>query len=288
MAAGLMDDERTAIAEYQEALTLMPGVYEARIGIAISQRRAGHLGAAGATLLEAATRARSLPARQKINDLRAYLYRDLRDRKSVAAASEDAFLAQRELHLRHPDPFSRAILTFNARSLGIVLEEVGEFTKAEKYFAESVMWSYDEKVSEAVRFEADLGHARSLRKLGNPDAATKTCNEWRRRLDGIHSESDNAHWGGRSIVQARWEFSCGSFERGIQLVRAELQRHPTSDTPYLALEEGYRSRGDSALADQAHALSEKVRTAHDRAILGAILSEVDDLARRGNVTAIEK
>jgi hypothetical protein len=67
-----------------------------------------------------------------------------------------------------------------------------------------------------------------------------------------------------------------------------MKRHPDRDTPFLTLEEAYRSRGQSELADRAHVMAQSVSTAHDQAILGAILREAQDLVKDGRVTTIEK
>ena len=101
-------------------------------------------------------------------------------------------------------------------------------------------------------------------------------------------ELDDSHWGGKVVVTSQWEASCGEFNKGVSMLNAEIKRVPESDVPYRALESVYRSVGKSDLADRAKALAERVRTEHDKAVLGSILAEAEQLAREGNAVQIRK
>jgi len=286
--AGQLHDAQTNIKEYRRAMELLPTLYDAELGLLQTQWLSGDLEAASITHRDLAGKSPPLPVRVQMYSTLTYLYDGAKRRHDAAEAAVKHLDAEREIHLRYPDPYSQAQLAFDSRTVAIRQEEIGEHALAAKYFAESVKWSYNEKVSESVRFEAELGRARALKRTGEAGTAIKICGEWRRRISQVGPELNNLHWGGKTISQARWEFACGDFSRGLGLVQKDMKRRPTNDTPYLVLEEGYRSRGQSDLADQAHGMAERVRSAHDRAVLGSILREADELVKRGDIVTITK
>jgi len=286
--AGLLRDDPTNIKEYRRAIELLPTLYDAELGLLQTQWLSGDLEAANITVRDLAGKNPPLPIRVQMYSTLTYIYDGAKLRDDAAEAAVKHLDAEREVPLRYPDPYSQAKLAFDSRTVAIRHEEIGKYALAARYFAESVKWSYNEKVSEAVRFEADLGRARSLRRIGEVSNASHICGEWRRRISQVGPELNNLHWGGKTIVQARWEFACGDFNKGLGLVQKDMKRHPTDDTPYLVLEEGYRSRGQSDLADPVHGMAERVRSAHDRAVLGSILREADELVKRGDAVTITK
>ena len=286
--AGQLKDARTNIEEYRQTIALLPMLYEAELSLGQTQWLSGDLGAAEITFQGLAAKTPPLPAQAELYSRLMDVYDSAKRRRDAADAAVHHLDAERQIHLRYPKTYSQAMLAFDSRTLAIRQEEVGEYGLSAKYFAESVKWSYNERVSEAVRFEADLGRARSLRRLGEPKAALSICDEWHRRIKQVDPQLNNAHWGGRSVVQAQWEFACGDFDKGLRLLQRDMRRRPSSDTAYLALEEAYRSRGQSDQADEFRSMGDRVRATHDRALLESILREADELAKNGSVITISK
>ena len=288
LRAMLGGDTGANIEEYRRTLELLPTLYDAELDLLQTRWQSGDLEAAEITLRDLTAKTPPLPVRVQMYLRLTYLYDRAKRRRDAAGAALQHLDAEREIHLRYPSEYSQAQLTFDSHSLALREEEIGEYGLASNYFAESVKWSYNEKVSEAVRFEAELGRARSLRRIGEASAALKICGEWHGRINRFSFEFNNLHWGGKTIAQGRWEFACGVFDRGLGLVQKDMKRRPTNDAAYLVLEEAYRSRGQSDLADEVHGMVERIRAAHDRAVLGSILQEADELVKSGSVVTITK
>jgi tetratricopeptide (TPR) repeat protein len=277
-----------SVEEYRIVSRLSPAEYDAQISLGQLQHGAGRLDDAEQTLRNLSLGNPPLPIKDRIYELLQSVYDDSKRRVDAARAAASHLQAEREIHLRYPSDYSQAQLCFDARRVAIREEELGMYADAADHFAEAVRWSDNNKVSEAVRYEADLGHGRCLRQLGKVNAALNTCNEWRERIRQSDPSFQNDHWGGSSVMLARWEFSCGDFDEGSALLEDEMRRRPTSDTPYLVLEEAYRSRRQSEIADKVHAVAVAVRSEHDKAILDSLRREVVDLSKRGAVVHIER
>ena len=95
---------------------------------------------------------------------------------------------------------------------------------------------------------------------------------------------DNAHWEGKPLTNARWEFSCGSFDKGVALAQSEMKaKRRLADAPYRALAAAYRSRGQSARADEIAAIGERVQATSESTELKGILADADRIIRGGGI-----
>lgn len=97
---------------------------------------------------------------------------------------------------------------------------------------------------------------------------------------------NNPHWEGKPLTNARWEFSCGSFDKGVALAQSEMKakrRWYLADAPYRALAAACRSRGQSARADEIAAIGERVQATSESAELKGILADADRIIRGGGI-----
>ena len=281
IAAGLLGDSASRIGHYEKTVLLSPRFYEARLDLASAQQFAVGVETAVVTLQGILADSPPLPIRRRVYDALVFVYDRAKRRRDAAGAKRSLVMTESEVRRRDPALVDEALMTSDTSDLAGREEEIGDYEHAAQDFAEAVRLSSVPNLSGAVRYEADLGRIRSIRRLRQDEPARKDCADWQRRLSDAGDELEDQHWGGKTISLARWEFSCGDFEKATELLRSERQRKPNSDVPYLVLEGAYRARGDSDLGDKAHVLAERIRTAHDQAILRAILSEAEDLLKQG-------
>jgi len=281
IAAGLLGDSRSRIGHYEKTVLLSPRFYEARLDLASAQQFTVGGETAVVTLQGILADSPPLPIRRRVYDALVSVYDRAKRRRDAAGAKRSLVMTESEGRRRAPTLVDAALITFDTSNLAACEEEIGDYEHAAQDFAEAVRLSNVPNLSGAVRYEADLGRIRSIRKLGQDEPARKDCADWLGRLSDAGNELEDQNWGGKTISLARWEFSCGDFDKATKLLRSERQRKPNSDAPYLVLERAYRARGESDLGDKAHVLAERIRTAHDQAILRAILSEAEDLSKQG-------
>ena len=109
------------------------------------------------------------------------------------------------------------------------------------------MATLDKSISGLARFETDLGLARTLKKTGRLPEASDLCNRWKSKWKRLVSKPVHHPWelrqDGAGELRGRWEFSCGSPEKGLALIQEAMKQHPESDAPYTALSEYYYSVG---------------------------------------------
>jgi tetratricopeptide (TPR) repeat protein len=271
----------------ERTLALRPSLFGARIAIGQEYNRIGKLDRAVQTLKAVLDDNPPLPTQQRLYGVLISMYDDADLRKEALGAARSFLGVLEELRNRYPPLVKALELAFGGGDLALRFEEQGKHNEAEENYRKAAGYSKDKLVSEAFLFEMELGRARSLRRRGENTAATTVCDYWRRRIRSLGRQLENWHWGGRVLTQAQWECSCGEFTKGLEMIRAEAKRRPESDTPYRLLSNVYRARGESNLAKLAFETAEKIRIAHDRRILNAILEEAEQLYRLGGAKKIK-
>jgi len=117
-------------------------------------------------------------------------------------------------------------------------------------------------VPDMSRYEIDLGLARALRKSGNPEDAEMLCNKWSRRWKKLVNRPVHHAWelreDGVGELEGRWEFSCGSPAKGLQLIEQVSKKYPDSSAPYTALAQYYYSIGEIEKARAAEATASRL------------------------------
>ena len=121
---------------------------------------------------------------------------------------------------------------------------------------------FDRSIPESRRYDVDLGLARTLRRAGNAADAKALCDRWVRRRNHLINRPPRAPWeawqDGSGEVEGRWEFSCGSPEKGLQLIQASSRKYPDSNAAYTALSEYYYTVGDVEKAREAAATASRL------------------------------
>jgi tetratricopeptide (TPR) repeat protein len=263
-----------AIEHHRAALALAPNFYEARRGLAESLEDSGALAEAEKEYLNLANSDNPPPIQQESNESLTRLYDKMNDRPhALLAARKAEQLLEILLPLVGQDHnFSMAN---GRRDIAAREEEAGQYVQAASDYLAARNLSNGTKVDQASIYDYDLGRARSLRASGDASSAEATCNGWRSRVFGLHQKLDLSQWwaygGGLDVVQARWEFSCGDFNKGLQelfqIVNSRLG-HPTHHKdwkdeptqmflmePYDALESAFHYRRLPEAARQARAIS---------------------------------
>lgn len=122
--------------------------------------------------------------------------------------------------------------------------------------------SFDSLTPDSARYEIDLGLARTLRKTGHAEDALKFCNAWKKRWKKLISRPVHHPWelreDGPGELEGRWEFSCGSPQKGLELIQGAIKKYPDSNAPYTALAQYYYSVGDIEKARTAEATASRL------------------------------
>lgn len=286
-AAGFQGNQAVRIARYERVAKLAPRFYEAQIDLAYAYSAVGRSDDAVRVLRQIISTS-PLSIQERCFEALTFLFDKAKRRAEAAQAKKSFVLSKVQLRSRYEPLVDEATLAFDTKDLAAREEELGNYRSALHDFAEAGRLSSADKVSEAVRFQADLGRLRNMKRLGDIADVAKGCDDWRTRLNKLGRELDDIHWGGRAVTLAQWEISCGVFGKGVSMLAAETKRVPDSDVPYRALESAYRSVGQSEIADRAGNLAERVRTNHNNAVLKGILREADQLAREGNAFEIKR
>jgi len=114
-----------------------------------------------------------------------------------------------------------------------------------------------------VRYELDLGLARTLRKTGDSAGAQSLCDRWATRWKKLGPHRSllslgNIQGSVAGELQGRWEFSCGNAETGLQLIQQAAKKYPDSSAPYRALAQYYYSIGEIQKAREAKATADRL------------------------------
>jgi len=266
------------VPAYQALAALAPEFYEPRITLAAVLSTQGHFEESENTLMAIVGEAPPLPVQLSAYDRLAYEYDQLNRRRESTAARATVVKLKQEIWRRDTSIVDSNDLGVETKNLAAIEEESGDFNSSVTHFGEAVELLSNPKTSEAVRFEADLGRIRSLRKLGREGETQEACSSWNHRLRALGSELENAHWGGKELSTAQWEFSCGNTRGAFDAIERILKRKPTMDA-YQTLERFYRALGQEEPARRTHELGLRFREARDQAILGAIFAEADEIIR---------
>jgi tetratricopeptide (TPR) repeat protein len=166
-------------------------------------------------------------------------------------------------------PSAAAPYYVDAMQNGLLEEAEGMETDAvETYRLATSIAASDRVVPGLARYEIDLGLARALRRTDNSPDAKALCDNWRTRWKKLASHPPKRPWerweNGAEELEGRWEFSCGSSERGVQLIREAAKQHPDSDAPYIALSQYYYSVGEVDKARKAEITARNLREAWEQ------------------------
>ena len=158
-----------------------------------------------------------------------------------------------------------AVMTYDvqARHFGLLEEGKGLNDDAiATYRLASSMIALDPLASDHARYEADLGLARTSRKAGHAGEAEDLCNKWKKRWKKLVSSPtrrpSELRQDGAGELGGRWEFSCGSPEKGLALIEDTIKQFPDSNAPYTALSQYYYSIGDIDKAREAEATASRL------------------------------
>jgi hypothetical protein len=158
-------------------------------------------------------------------------------------------------------------------------EEAGQYAQAAiDYLAARNFSRKDAFESDLFDYDLGRGRARSLRKSGDPAGAATLCSHAHSRVFPLLPKLHLSPWwqwgGGMQLEQARWQFSCGDFDLGVQqlfqIANARIERpranRDYSDQattlfmmePFDALESAFLYNRMSDAARQARAISSQV------------------------------
>lgn len=146
---------------------------------------------------------------------------------------------------------------------GLLEEAKGAYEDAiASYRIADTVAASDRLVPDSSRYEIDLGLARMLRKSGDTEDSKALCEAWSKRWKKLVTRP--AHRPGEfredgiGEVEGRWEFSCGSPEKGLQLIEDAIKKDPESHTPYTALAQYYYSIGEVEKGRDAEATASRL------------------------------
>jgi tetratricopeptide (TPR) repeat protein len=261
-----------AVEHFRAAVVLAPNFYEARKGLAEALRESGAFGDAEAEYLKLAQSDNPPPIQQEAEESLTHLYDDANDRPKALLSARTA----EHIHETLSSLFGKEqdyTFSMGRADLAAREEEAGEYRQAaEDYLAARTFSSKDD--FKANLFDYDTGRARNLRESGDSSDSAALCGEWQSQLFGpLHKLHLSPWWqwgGGLDVEQARWEFSCKDFDKGVQelfqIANSRLDHpHVNKDyrdelttfflmAPYEALESAFLYRRQPELARQARAL----------------------------------
>jgi len=265
-----------AIEHYRAALALAPNFYEAHEGLAKALEESGAFAEAETVYLKLAGAENPPPIQQEAEESLTRLYDAMKDRPHALLAARKA----EELHeiltsLAGKD--QDRTMNDGRSNLAAREEEAGQYAQAASDYlaARNFLWKDD---FEAKFFDVDLGRARSLRASGDANGSAALCKDWQGKVFGpLHILRWDQWWrlgGGLDVEQARWEFSCRDFNKGVQelfqIANSRLN-HPTVNKdykdepthffmmePYEALESAFLYRRLPEAARQSQAIYRQI------------------------------
>ncbi len=265
-----------AITHFRAAVTLAPEFYEARRGLAEALQESGAYAEAEKEFLQLAEPSNPPPIQQEAEESLTSLYDAMKDLPHALLAARKAEHLHEILTSLTGNDKDRT-MSDHRSNLAAREEEAGEYAQAASDYlaARNFLWKDD---FEAKYFDADLGQARSLRKIGNPAASAALCQKWQGKVfSPLHKLNISPWWqwgGGLDVEQARWEFSCGDFNKGLQelfqIANSRLD-HPSVNKnykdeptpffmmePYEALESAFDYRREPEAARQSHLIHQQI------------------------------
>lgn len=305
-AAGLERNTAARIEHYGRASDLLPTFWEARIQLGIAQNYAGDTEAAQRTFLDILAASPPLPVRSDVYYWLVYLNDGMHRRREAAVAKSSYLMVEEERRARHEPLVDEYTLASDAEDLAAREEEIGDQQAAAQFFEETVQRASRTKLAdEAMRFHADLGRLRAIKRLGQAKAWKTHCDGWSRRLRELSlrfvtRDLEGIDWGGKAVATGEWEIACGDFQRGLNLINAEIRQRTVrpysyshsipaetffAEAPYKAMERTFRSIGQSDLADAYAALRQRIPSARDTKELNDIVDSSEDLFRKGKLAS---
>lgn len=270
---------KESIGFFQKALSIRPNFFEAKLDLAKTYSAIGSDDSAekvARTLLELGT---PLVFRKRASEWLLHFY-DARNRRSEALESGIAAIsAAAEIDSWDSSLINPQEVAFGWSDLGLRLEEVGRFEEAEHAYDQYFVWDAVSATPEASRFRADLGRIRALKRRRGSSSFDDSCERWRVRLKQLGNALDASSWGGKEVVRAEWEFTCGSRSKGLTVIKDFIRNRPGQDSPYRMLERHFRANQDPESALAAHLLAERVRQESDARVLRDIANQADVLLK---------
>jgi tetratricopeptide (TPR) repeat protein len=290
IAEARFKQSESAMSLYERVMSERPQFYEAQIQLARLYGNTGHLDKQESLLNGLSKTDVPLPVRLAVSRDLVHFY-DLRGKDSEAAAAKQYWITgSQQLQNMYPPLVEDFLLAQENQDLGLRLEAQKRYREAASHYHEAaeIALRPGSKVSEAERFVSGMGESRSLTHMGDLESATALCSAWKTRLHTLGSDLENTHWQGEQLANARWELSCGDFDKGLRMIRdlTELyvRNHKEGDpyrlaAPYRVLETAYRASGETALAKLARATADRILAERNSQIIRQILKEAEPLYR---------
>ncbi len=142
--------------------------------------------------------------------------------------------------------YSRIAIVSNDEPFALHLEGMHRWEEAEEIDRRNLsMIAVDPLFEKEVKFDNELGLARTLAGQGKERDAAKICAEWKWPAKFIAGRG-TAVWGyaSRPVEIAKWDLSCGKEQEGLALLQKESPAHPWIYATYIALRDYYYALGD--------------------------------------------
>lgn len=133
------------------------------------------------------------------------------------------------------------------------------------------MIAVDPLFEKEVKFDHELGLARTLAGQGNNNEARRICSELKWPAKFI-AGLDSAYYGyaSRRVEVAKWDLSCGREQEGLSLLHKESAEHPWIYAGYIALRDYYYAQGETQSALKADEENSKAHRLADARILSSM------------------
>lgn len=286
----LSGNTASAILHYEKLAALNPLLYEGRINLGHLYVMSGHAEKAKTVFGSLLAETPPLPVQAAAYSRLTQLYDTLGMRKDAASAQKLLLRVQTEIQLRssHGANWIAAYdLYRTSADLALRLEEQRLYSEAEAVYRDALRFGNQSgKISDANRFELELGRSRCLRQSGDLASARNICSAWKGRIERPDADLNNMQWEGANLTRAKWELSCGDTNRGLEMIQAIIKDDAGSDSgkdpyraaaPYRALETIFRARGETGRAQMAHELADDVVARKSAQVLQQIFQQAAPL-----------
>jgi tetratricopeptide (TPR) repeat protein len=168
--------------------------------------------------------------------------------------------------------YCRISIVMNDGPLALRLEGIHRWAEAEEVYRRNLsMIAVDPLFEKEVKFDHELGLARTLAGKGNNNEARRICSELKWPAKFI-AGLDSAYYGyaSRPVEVAKWDLSCGREQEGLSLLQKESAEHPWIYAGYIALRDYYYAQGKIQSALKADEENSKAHRLADARILSSM------------------
>jgi len=165
--------------------------------------------------------------------------------------------------------YSRISIVFNDEPLAILLEGMQRWNEAEEIYRRNLsLIAVDPLFEKEVKFDNELGLARSLAAQGKGKDSAQICSQWkwRRGFVARHGSAFSGYASG-PVETAKWDLSCGKEQDGLAMLGNEAAQHPWMYGVFIALRDYYYAHGDVQDALKADGQSSRAHDLADARIL---------------------